>query len=274
MRGVWLLRMESTPAGWRTYEHGPRSTVVGKLLVSDPLEAPLLGRTIELLAWLPEGPIPAGGSTALYMHDGKNLFDDETSYSGEWKVDETLTAMGSTAVTIGVPNAGDRRHVEYCPWPNAYEQRVLGSEYARWLVEVGKPFCEETLPISRARERTCVMGSSLGGVISLYLFLEYPDQFGCVGSMSTAAWWTPDIWPYLDTVESRHGKVYIDTGTAEMPDDPVMSEAYVDSFHRLRSWFVDAGYGEDLLTVVEEGAIHQESAWARRLRPALEFLLA
>ncbi len=247
---------------------------MGRLLVSDPLEAPVLGRTIELLAWLPEGPVPAGGSTIVYMHDGQNLFDEETSYSSEMKVDETLTAMGSTAVVVGIPNAGDRRHVEYCPWPNPYERRVLGGEYAKWLVDVGKPFCEETLPIAHARDRTCVMGSSLGGVISLYLFLEYPDQFGRVGAMSTAAWWTPDIWGYLETVETRPGRVYIDTGLAEMPEDPVMSEAYVDAFHRLRSWFEAAGYGDDLLAVLEEGAIHEESAWAGRLRPALEFLLS
>jgi predicted alpha/beta superfamily hydrolase len=271
---VGLEVMEATPAGWRPYEHGPRSTVVGRLLVSDPLGAPSLGRTIELLAWIPEGPVPLGGSVAMYMHDGANLFDDEGSYAGEWKVDETLTTMGSTAVVIGVPNAGDRRAIEYCPWPSPLEPNVLGPEYARWLVDVAKPFCEGTLPISRARNRTCVMGSSLGGVISLYLFLEYPDQFGRVGSMSTAAWWTPDIWPYLDTVEVRHGKVYIDTGTAEVPEDPVVSEAYVDTFHRLRSWFVAAGYGDDLLAVVEDGAIHSESAWTPRLRPALEFLLA
>ncbi len=266
--------MDSIPEGWRHYEPGPRSTVVGKLLVSDPLEAPSLGRTIELLAWLPEGPIPDGGSVAVYMHDGDNLFDDEPSYAGELKVDETLTAMGSTAVVIGVPNAGDRRAIEYCPWPSPQEPSVLGPEYAQWLVEVAKPFCEETLPISRARERTCVMGNSLGGVISLYLFLEYPDHFGCVGSMSTAAWWTPDIWAYLNTVEARPGRVYIDTGTAEAPEDPVVSEAYVDTFHRLRSWFVAAGYGDDLMAVVDEGAIHSESAWTPRLRPALEFLLA
>jgi hypothetical protein len=103
---VGLEVMEATPAGWRPYDHGPRSTVVGRLLVSDPLGAPSLGRTIELLAWLPEGPAPAGGSAVVYMHDGDNLFDDEASYAGEWKVDETLTAMGSSAVVVGIPNAG------------------------------------------------------------------------------------------------------------------------------------------------------------------------
>ena len=117
------------------------------------------------------------------------------------------------------------------------------------------------------------MGSSLGGLISIYLFVTRPSVFGYVGSLSTAAWWTPDIWSFLDEHAVPPGRVYLDVGTDEIPPDPLVNEAYVDSFHRLRRWFRDSGDQTSLLAVKEFGAVHHEEAWARRLPSALDFLV-
>lgn len=259
--------------GWVAYEPSATGSVVGRVLRSEEIFLPDLERSLRLWAWLPGAPGDAEPMPVLYMHDGDNLFDDAASNAGEWRVDEVLTELGRPCIVIGIPNAGERRMHEYCPWPNHFTDDVVGDRYARVLVDAIVPFVEASLPVSPRRDHRGVMGSSLGGVISLYAFVTYPSVFGFVGSMSTAAWWTPAIWPFLDGAEAPPGRIYLDVGTNEMPTDPDTSRAYVDAFHRLRRWALDAGYGRDLLAVEEVDAIHHESAWSRRLPAALEFLL-
>lgn len=256
---------------WMPYEAGPQSSVVGTVLRSDQLELRRLGRSTSLWAWVPDQVDPAG-FPVVYMHDGDNLFDAATSNAGEWQVDEAMAARND-AVIVGIPNAGERRMHEYCPWPNQFTDEVAGHAYVEDLVDTVVPFVEATLPVRRDRVDRGTMGSSLGGLISLYAFLERPEWFGFVGSMSTAAWWTPEIWPYLAAVDVPDGRLYVDVGTEEMPGDPVMSEAYLDSFHRLRRWARVSLPAGQVMAIEEEGAIHHESAWARRLPTALDFLL-
>ncbi len=260
--------------GWTAYRPDDDSTVVGTLLVAEPMDVPELGRRVELLAWVPPNHSSGRRYPVLYMHDGSNLFDEVTSNTGEWRVDETMTEFGFEAIVIGIPNAGDRRHVEYCPWPSHLGADVLGSAYAAFVVNRVKPFVEESLPAKRGREAAGVMGSSLGGLISLYLWLEYPGEFGIVGSMSTAAWFTPDVWAYLEEQQPPRSRIYVDVGTNEIVDDPAASAAYLADYHRLVGWLRSRGFDDELLLAVEEeGAIHIESAWARRLPRALQFLL-
>jgi predicted alpha/beta superfamily hydrolase len=260
--------------GWRPYPATVASTVTGTLLVSDPIEAPALDRSVELLAWLPTGHAGRTDHRVLYMHDGQNLFDEVTSNTGEWRVDETLSAMSTDVIVVGIPNAGERRDSEYCPWPGWCTSEARGAAYAGFVVESVIPFVNETLPVDPARPATGVMGSSLGGLISLYLFLTYPERFGFVGSMSTAAAYIPEFWDLLERTPLPEGRVYVDAGTNEEPNDPAAGRAYLDTFHRLVAWCRSRRPGdEDLLWVEEEGAIHRESAWARRLPAALRFLL-
>jgi predicted alpha/beta superfamily hydrolase len=261
---------------WRAYRAKPESTVVGRLLVSEPLPAPELGRSVELLAWLPApdlGPI----RRVVYMHDGQNLFDESASHAGEWNVDETMTALGTPCAVVGITNAGDDRWIEYRPWPFVSGEPAAGVAYGRFVVESVVPFVESTLPVSIGADGRGVMGSSLGALISLYLFLEYPDDFGFVGAMSSAAWYQPDdgLWSYLRRSHRTAGRVYLDVGTNEIPDDDEHNRAYLDVYRRLVSWFGDRGFRDGRLMAVEdEDAIHHETAWSRRLPDALRFLLA
>ena len=260
------------PPTWRPYPE--TASVTGTLLVGQPLEAPALGRSVELLAWLPPGHRDGRPRRVIYMHDGANLFDEATSYSGEWRVDETLTDLGADVVVVGIPNAGDDRNAEYCPWPSLFDSRARGEAYAAFVVGSVMPRVEATLPVAAGRWSTGVMGSSLGGVISLFLFLRYPDRFGFAGSMSTAAWYTPGLWEFLDGVHPNGGRVYLDVGTGEIRGDPAASDAYVKSHRRLVEWFRSRGYDDRTLLAVEEpGAIHHESAWSRRLPAAIRFFL-
>lgn len=279
---------------WQRYSdlHQPH-TVVGDLRVLPQVYSPQLENHRDVLVWLP----PSYGSgerryPVIYMHDGQNLFDAHTSYSGEWQVDETLTTLapeGLEAIVVGLPNAGQARSLEYNPYHFAEMPDLMGrgADYMRFLVETIKPLIDADFRTQPESSHTAIAGSSMGGLISLYGFLMYPQVFGLCGAFSTAYWFgdrklTHDV---LNRA-TGHGKVYLDVGTREgdifdgrwstwkvRSDDP--HESYVEGVLELRDALLKQGYrsGENLLYVEEADAPHHESAWTRRLPSALRFLL-
>ncbi|MBS0395792.1 MAG: alpha/beta hydrolase, partial [Proteobacteria bacterium] len=160
----------------------------------------------SVVVWLPEG-YDAGSEryAVLYLHDGRNLFDPATSMGHEpWAVDARLAALlraGTVRPTIvvGIDNAGADRWREYAPAAavaaldperRAQALRAAGGEprseeYLRFLVEELKPFVDAHFRTRPGRDDTFIMGSSMGGLISLYAISRYPDVFGGAGCLST-----------------------------------------------------------------------------------------
>ena len=214
---------------WRPYRSaaGGASSVVGDLRVLRGFPGPPHGPDRDILVHLPAGAT-AGGRRypVLYMHDGQNLFDAATSYSGEWEVDETLAVLaaeGLELIVVGIPNAGDGRYAEYTPYAGRRPgiRGGLGRAYLRWLVEVVKPEVDAAFPAEAGREATGIMGSSLGGLISLWAAVAHPGTFGLVGAMSTAV--TPgqnEIIRRLAGLPVPPVRAYVDIGGHEGSDAP------------------------------------------------------
>jgi predicted alpha/beta superfamily hydrolase len=281
-------------SNWQHYSdlHQPH-TVVGDLRVLPEVYSPQLENHRDVLVWLP----PSYGSSdrrypVIYMHDGQNLFDVQTSYSGEWQVDETLTALASEsieAIVVGLPNAGQARSLEYNPYHFAEMPDLMGrgADYLLFLVETIKPLVDADFRTQPGATHTAIAGSSMGGLISLYGFLHFPQVFGLCGAFSTAYWFGDrGLAADVRTLATGQGKVYLDVGTREgdifdgrwstwkvHSDDP--HESYIEGVHELRDGLLVRGYQDDksLLYVEEADAPHNELAWARRLPSALRFLL-
>jgi len=202
----------------------------------------------------------------VVMHDGQNLFDEATSFIGqEWCVDETLLALereGIEAIVIGVDNAGRQRPAEYVPWRPLSKAR----RYVTFLIDTVLPLVEGACDgrILKGPEHRLVMGSSLGGVISLYAHFERPDVFGLVGAMSPSTAITKLV-PYLAERPHVAGRIYVDNSAA---DRYGCNGQLVSDTLRLRGYTPD----DDLLYVDGDGG-HAEVAWAKRLPDALRFLL-
>lgn len=264
---------------WRPYDLSDDPTVVGDVRVSDRLTDERLESPRRLLASLP--PSHRDSETeypVLYMHDGLNLFDERTSYSGEWQVDETMERLsdeGIEAIVVGVPNADDSRATEYVPYQHDEREGGNADSYLSFLVERVKPLVDERFRTREGRDSTGIAGSSLGGLVSLYGFFEYPETFGFAGVMSPAFWWTDgEIFDYVRAQERVSGKLYVDVGGDERPDDPERSREYRADAERMVELLREKGYGESALRfVLEEGANHHESAWARRFPEMVRFLL-
>jgi predicted alpha/beta superfamily hydrolase len=132
-----------------------------------------------------------------------------------------------------------------------------------------KPLIDERYLTAPDREHTGIAGSSLGGLISLYAFFRHPTVFGFAGVLSPSLWLTEaKMFEYIDRSPFVPGKLYLDVGDQE-------GERHVSKALKLLDLLKSKGYkqGVDLMWVEEEHGWHHESAWARRFRDALPFLL-
>ncbi len=174
---------------WQDYPHGDGHTVVGTIKVSRRLYGPQEGVRRRLLVYLP--PSYAHQNLRypiLYMHDGQNLFDALGSYSGEWQVDETMEALSSEgieAIVVGIASSGSRRAIDYSAHINSLYGGGGADAYIDFMVNKVKPLVDELFRTLPGRPHTGLMGSSMGGSISLYAMLTRPDMFGFAGVMSS-----------------------------------------------------------------------------------------
>ncbi len=208
----------------------------------------------------------------LYMHDGQNVFEDSTSFTGvSWRADKTshsLLAHGlmDEILIVGVSNAGQRRVYEYTPGPDS--DRTGGADrYGRFLIDTVKPWVDghyRTLP---GREDTALMGSSLGGLVSFYLGWRHPQVFSKVACLSSSFMWNGmDMIHQVRTAPERAPvKFYIDAGTHRDPLTPTKL---------MREALEARGYvhGEDMYYFEHRGGVHHESSWAERLHIPLRYL--
>lgn len=216
----------------------------------------------------------------IYMHDGQNLFDAHTSFSGEWHVDESMEALskeGIEAIIVGIPNMGDQRIWEYSPFPDPRHKSGGGGKYIRFIANRVKPLIDQQFRTQPDPAHTGIMGSSMGGLISLYAFLQRPDLFGLIGAMSPSLWFAQQaIFKAVQQSSYYRGKFYLDSGTEEYIDFEQKGEkirhTIIQSMYDLLN---EKGYTppQYLRYVEEVGAAHTESAWARRFPDAIRFLL-
>lgn len=128
----------------------------------------------------------------LYMKDGQNLFNNATSFAGEWQVDETLNTLHANgdygAIVVGIDNGGSHRINEYTPWVNPQYGGGESDAYMAFVVETLKPHIDENFRTRPEPQFNALLGSSLGALISTYGALEYPGTFRKVGAFSPAYW--------------------------------------------------------------------------------------
>jgi predicted alpha/beta superfamily hydrolase len=195
----------------------------------------------------------------LFAQDGQNLFDDDTSYAGEWRFDETMEELareGIEAIVVGIANSGEARMTEYSPFVGG------GEGYLDFLVDRVRPLVAGSFRIATEPERTGVIGSSAGGTISLYAIVERPDVFGLAGVLSPALWWLGERM--FEHVASRdvRGRIYLDCGGHERGAADM--ERMADLLRTTPA---------ELHVVLDPDGAHDEGAWARRLPGALRYLI-
>jgi predicted alpha/beta superfamily hydrolase len=240
----------------------------------------------DVIIWLP--PDYKSNSTrhypVLYMHDGQNLMDATTSFVGEWSVDETAQQLVESGqvepvIIVGVYNAGTDRIAEYTQVPDPKYAQQGGDrggkadEYGAFLVNDLKPLIDGKYRTKPEAQYTGLAGSSLGGLVSMYLGMKHPGTFTRLGVISPSVFWgEKDI---VSRVNALPGKlplrIWEDMGTDEASTD---SPETVADARLLRDALVGKGWvvDSDLKYTEIPGGKHNEKAWAARFGDILKYL--
>ncbi len=252
-------------------------------------------RNVEI--WLPPSydKDPDKHYPVLYMHDGQNIFDPSQSrYSGiDWGVDEAMTRLvrqGAVreAIVVGIWSLPQQRNAEYMPQKAVtaqmlplYQQELGGltsealkaDHYLKFLTRELKPYIDQTYRTLPGREDTFIMGSSMGGLISLYAISEYPDILGGAACVSTHfPLGEGALVEYFKTrlPDPKTHKIYFDYGTKTLDHN------YEPFQRRMDAYGYAAGYveGHNWISRKFDGHEHSERAWRARVHVPLQFLLA
>ncbi len=153
---------------------------------------PQLNKKRRIWIYLPKNYASSSKTfPVLYMHDGQNLFNQQTAGFDEWRVDETLDSLqkltGKECIVVGIDHGGDSRLSEYAPYDFEYNKTKItaqGKLYVDFLAQTLKPFIDSKYRTKKSFENTFIAGSSMGGLISLYAVMQYPSVFGTAGIFS------------------------------------------------------------------------------------------
>lgn len=277
---------------------------LGTLAEAKPFESEVF-RDRSVYVWLPPGYSNTQRYDVLYMHDGDMLFDANSTWNGqEWRVDEivgSLIRQGKIRpiIVVGIPNAGAARHAEYFPQkpfealsesvrtalydrsraPDSrlFAKDVYSDTYAAFIVNEVVPYVEGSYPANKGKEHRFLAGSSMGGLISWYTAMEYPDHFAGVISMSTH--WPGDMdgssgafFAFRDYIKAKlpnvsGTKVYFDYG------DQALDQLYPPLQEQIDEVFIEQRYPkDDWMSLYFPGANHSEDAWSQRLAIPLQHM--
>jgi predicted alpha/beta superfamily hydrolase len=249
----------------------------GRLERIESFPSEILGNERLVTVYLPPGYDERDGRQypVLYMQDGQNLFDAERAYvpGNHWRMQEAADAAigertASPMIIVGIDHTGPGRLDEYTPVRDRkHSGGGRAADYARFLIEELKPVIDTRYRTLPDPEHTAVGGSSLGGLVSLYLALHHRKVFGRAAVMSPSVWWgNRAILNSLDAFAAEPPRMWLDIGGREG------MEALRDT-RELRDRIVAKRWGEETFHFFEDRrGDHSERAWARRARQALEFL--
>jgi predicted alpha/beta superfamily hydrolase len=254
------------PLGKRRRAHGALTTI-------PDVESRELGNRRDLVVWLP--PAYARSERrypVIYMHDGQNLFDPRASYAEPWRVDLAMARASKRsveAIVVAIPNMGVDRINEYSPYVDARAGGGNGDRYLDWVIGTVKPLIDGRFRTRPGRGHTGMVGSSMGGLITLYAYLRDPSVFGFVGVLSPSLWFAGRaIFSTLAEAPHVPGRIHLDIGGRE-------GAVALDDARRMRDALIEKGYapGRELRWVEDPRGRHNEVDWGRRVGDALPFLL-
>lgn len=257
--------------------------------------------------WLPGDYSPLKRYAVLYMQDGQGLFDAGQAWNKQaWNVHLALSKLMQDGavqdtIVVGIPNGGKYRYGEYYPDKylalapddvrldyvhRAQRDKPLADAYLRFLVEELKPVIDQRYVTRSEPEGTFIMGSSMGGMISLYALCEYPQVFGGAAGLSTHWVGRPSRWGVPERLQNatlplaafnylqRHlprantRRLYMDHGTLGLDAIYGIHQAVVDAIGKEMGY--DSAHWQSRIF---EGAGHSEADWGARVEIPLTFLL-
>jgi predicted alpha/beta superfamily hydrolase len=263
-----------TILSWEDITGGNNSTAASNVeILSSNFYIPQLDRNRRIWLYLPPDYFTSTKNyPVLYMQDGQNLFDNLTSFSGEWQVDETLNTLFAQgdygAIVVGIDNGGSNRLNEYSPWINEEYGGGQGDEYMAFFAETLKPYIDSNFRTRTEPAMNALVGSSMGALIATYGSAEFPLFFEKIGSFSPAYWFAmSDLNSYLSSASSfSNHRIYFVAGQNE-------SGSMVSNITTIRNTMQNNGLStSNTMTKIDSYGTHTETYWRGEFGAAYQWL--
>ncbi len=241
-----------------------------RVIVSS-IKMPQLGRERTIRVYLPAGYNSSNKKyPVLYMHDGQNIFTGNTSFAGSWLVDSTVKSFPASkqAIIVGIDNSGKYRIAEY----NAYESKYAkpeGDAYADFIVKTLKPYIDSIYRTKKEAKHTAIAGSSMGGLISMYAAVKYPDVFGAAGVFSPSFWIAPPLYTLVEGKKMNTKQRYFLSCGDKEGDNETGDVIKMDSI------LVSKGFSRKNVpaALIIKGAKHNEAQWKASFKAFYAWLI-
>ncbi|NRA49411.1 MAG: T9SS type A sorting domain-containing protein [Phaeodactylibacter sp.] len=245
-------------------------------LLDEDFYMPQLDRNRRIWIYLPPDYNTSDATyPVLYMHDGQNLFDAATAAFGEWEVDESLNALFQDGdpgvIVVGIDNGGGLRLNEYSPWINPSYGGGEGAAYVDFIVETLKPYIDDNYRTRPEREATGIMGSSMGGLISLYAAIEHQDVFSKAGVFSASFWFASACYDHVAAIGKQEDmRIYLIAGAQEGSGN----QQVIDML-QMEATLLSAGFSASEINAISHSdGEHAEWYWRREFPMGYEWLFA
>lgn len=241
-------------------------------VISEAFEIPQLIKTRRIAALLPHDYSRSTKSyPVLYLQDGQNLFDEYAPF-GSWEVDKKLAVLAEQnrgdIIVIAIDHAEEERIAEFTPSSTTNLGSGDGKKYVRFLADTLKPYIDKNFRTLPGRTYTGIGGSSMGGLISIYAGLMYPEVYGNLMILSPSLWVMPNIhFHTLNLNDSMDMDIYLYGGEAE-------SKNMIPNIKRFKNTFDQQG-GEaniDFNLSIDPIGKHNEKRWGEEFPKAVEWL--
>jgi predicted alpha/beta superfamily hydrolase len=246
-----------------------QQTTASKQVSTFSIEMPQLKTVKKIWVYLPKGYTTSTQKyPVIYMHDAQNLFDASTSYLGEWNIDETLDSIHAKVIVIGIENT-EKRMEELTPFQHSKYGGGKADAYLDFIVTTLKPRIDATYRTKTNAKNTAIFGSSLGGLVSFYAAIKYPNIFGKVGCFSPSFWFNRiEINDLLAQTKDFDTKIYFLCGDNEGDADVIPDMKNVEHWVNTKRCECKKLNKE----VIVKGGQHNEKLWREGFKKAYLWL--
>lgn len=233
------------------------------------IEAPQLNTHKTIWVYLPKSYDETDKQyPVIYMFDAQNLFDAETSYVGEWKVDEYLDSLeDKDVIIIGIEHGNEKRLDELTPYPHEKHGGGKGDTFMQFIINTLKPHVDVAYRTQPEAEHTSIFGASLGGLMAFYATIKYPETFSKAGVFSPSFWISDKIFELTSSSEiPQTSKFYFLVGSKE-------GDSMVPDQEKMVKMLKEKGVDDNnIKNIIIEGGEHNEKLWSENFSKAFEWL--
>jgi predicted alpha/beta superfamily hydrolase len=240
-------------------------------LISDEFEIPQLNKTRKIWALLPHDYDNSSENyPVLYLQDAQNLFNENAKY-GNWEIDKKLAVMAEykigKIIIIAIEHAEEDRIKEYNVGKTVLG-RGQGKKYIKFMKETLKPFVDANFRTKKEREHTGIGGSSMGGLISVFSGLMYPEVYGKLMIFSPSLWVVPKLTIDSDNQYTENTKIYLYAGGDE-------SDTMIEHIKSFKKNMIASEFIKDKMKInlsINMEGTHSERYWSDEFPKAIEWL--